>query len=171
MSSSRAPRRLKDEDDDDKVKKEDEDFESAQSAEEISDDSVKPVKKEKRKEAPESSNSSNSKGKRPAPDTFEAFEKTDGVTLHLVIKDAKGDEIRQVKLKKHQFTTGSYGWNLSDRAILDDGEGGSMSVGLYASCVYQSRGQSCLLLDTNHLLSFCSIGIVKGSKRSKARAK
>jgi hypothetical protein len=138
MSSSRAPRKVKSEVDYDEVKREDDDYQSALSAEEISDDPVQPRKKKDKGEdaGSSASNTTTVKAKRAAPVDYDTFQDDDAVSFHLVIKDAKGNELRQVRLKKHEFNSGSYGWNLADKAVVEDGQGSSMTVSLHANCEY-----------------------------------
>lgn len=141
MSSSRASRKVKSEDDE--VKKEDDDYQSALSAEEISDDPVQPRRKKAKGEETQNSTSVSvsiaNKVKKSAPVSFETFQADDSVSFHLVIKDAKGNELKEVQLKKHKFNSGSYGWNLDDKAIIDDGQGSNMTVSLHSNCTYYSN--------------------------------
>jgi hypothetical protein len=79
------------------------------------------------------SKSSKSSGSAP-PSTFEAFEADDSVTLHLVVKNSAGEEVTDIQMGKTQFKTGSFGWTLTDKVQVDNGEGGTMSVSLNSNC-------------------------------------
>lgn len=68
------------------------------------------------------------------PSSWESFHQSDGVKLNLIAKDAEGKEIANIPFIKKQFSTGSYGWSLTDKIVLENGEGGSMSVSLNGNC-------------------------------------
>jgi len=78
---------------------------------------------------------SSGEGSKPIPpSSYKAFEAQDGVTLHLMFKNAEGEEVHSIKMEKKVFSTGSYGWTLSDKAVVDNGEGGTMAVILSGNC-------------------------------------
>lgn len=82
---------------------------------------------------------SGGKAKATPPSSFSAFEEHKGVSLHLVVRDEEGKDISEVAMSKKQFSTGSYGWTLSDKVTVDNGEGGTMSVGLSGNCASEAE--------------------------------
>lgn len=71
------------------------------------------------------------------PSSYDAFKSNDGVSMHLVIKDAEGRDITTMALKKKEFGTGSFGWTLSESLKVDNGENGEMAVSFNANCEYR----------------------------------
>jgi hypothetical protein len=69
------------------------------------------------------------------PSSYKDFEaQKNGVSLHLVAKDAAGQIVSTTDLTKKEFSTGSYGWSLQDKISADNGEGGTMSVVVNVNC-------------------------------------
>lgn len=80
------------------------------------------------------------------PSSWESFDQSEGVKLHLVVKDTQGKEVASIPFTKKQFSTGSYGWTLTDKIVVENAEGGNMSVTVNSNCEYQDSYTICELI-------------------------
>lgn len=107
------------------------------SSPEASERPSKASRKSREDEAEGSSTKSNKKAKSEIslPKSFDSFnENKDSITIQLVVKDSKGEMIHISNFEKKQFGTGSFGWSLTDKVTVDNGEGGKMVVSLNGNC-------------------------------------
>jgi hypothetical protein len=173
--SSPAPKRARkvkaEVDDDEEENEDDDDYQDAKGSDHeeasTSDESAAKAKtKTKTKTEKIKPDESKRKGKK-LPPTFEEFKKNNGVTLHLVIKDAEGKQLKDVALKKHQYGTGSYGWFLADKTIVDEGELGSLPVSLHSTCEYTGSVLDTISVDADLLSTPSSQASSQAPSRSE----